>query len=92
MRGKQPLRMKGRLSSRFARRRAKIRKKKLLRVKVRKHSHRRYAGVRGGTKKLRRTRLKPHKTTAKRKTYKVKPQTAGQGMPPISMSTYLSMY
>jgi hypothetical protein len=90
----KPLRMKGKLRSRNVRRKAAVRKQRLLRSKVRNHNHRRYAGVRGvklRDKKLRRPKLKPHKPTAKRKTYKVKPES-GQGMAPLSMSTYLSMY
>jgi len=88
------LRMKGKLRSRFVRRKASVRKKRILRTKVRHHYHRRYAGIRGAKqrgKKLRRTRIKPHKPTAKRRTYKVKPPSS-QGMAPISVSTYLSMY
>jgi len=88
------LRMKGKLRSRFVRRKAAVRKKRILRTKVRHHTHRRYAGVRGlrkGGKKLRRTRIKPHKHTAKRRTYKAKPKT-GQGLPPISVSAYMSMF
>lgn len=93
---RSPLRMQGKLRSRNAIRKVAVRKKRTLRTKVRHHNHRRYAGVRGaglrGKTKLRRKRLKTHTPTAKRKTYKVKPQATGQGMPPLSMSTYLSMY
>lgn len=88
------LRMKGKLRSRNVVRRAKVRKRKVLRNKVRHHNHRRYAGVRGlrGGKKLRRTRLKARKPTAKRPAYRVKKSTPSNGMPPISTSSYLSMY
>lgn len=95
MRRRSPLRMQGSLRSRHVVRKVAVRKKRTLRTKVRHHHHRRYAGVRGAGlrgKKLRRTRLKAHTPTAKRKTYKVKRDQPGQGMQPLSMSTYLSMY
>lgn len=82
------------LRSRNVRRKAKLRKKRILRNKVRHHYHRRYAGVhhRLRTKKTkRRLKVKPATPSAKRKSYKVKPKS-GSGLPPISMSTYMSMF
>lgn len=89
------LRSKGALRSRHVVRKAAVRKKRMLRSKVRHHNHRRYAGVRGvklRDKKLRRTKVRPAAASAKRKTYKVAKDRPGQGLPPMSMSTYLSMY
>lgn len=82
------------LRSRAVHRRRKVRKQRILRTKVRRHHHRRYAGVhrRLRTKKtVRRLKVKPAHPSAKRKSYKVKPKS-GSGLPPLSMSTYMSMF
>jgi hypothetical protein len=83
------------LRSRNVRRKAKLRKKRILRNKVRHHYRRRYAGVhhrlRTKKKTVRRLKVKPAAASAKRKSYKVKPKS-GSGLPPISMSTYMSMF
>ncbi len=94
------------IRSRLAKKRAKMRKKKILRKKVHIHNRRRYSGVRVGlsagarAKSLatRRTnRLVRHKVSqlgrhrAKAKTKKRPMPVTGAGMAPLSTSSYFSL-